>query len=92
MIKTVLAYFAMMDLEYLKIYQSFRKPNNEPKYIDINSTDPPQILKQLPKSIERKISEISSSKELFDNSKPLYEKPLQDSSFKQKLLPTRGCE
>ena len=26
-------------------YQSFRKPNNEPKYIDINSNHPPQIMK-----------------------------------------------
>ena len=26
-------------------YQLFRKPNNEPKYIDINSNHPPQIMK-----------------------------------------------
>ena len=66
-------------------YQPFRKPNNEPKYIDISSNHPPQVLKHLPKSIEKRLSEISSSKEIFDNSKHLYEKALQESGFKEKL-------
>ena len=66
-------------------YQPFRKSNNEPKYIDISSNHPPQVLKQLPKSIEKRLSEISSSKEIFDNSKHLYEKALQESGFKEKL-------
>ena len=66
-------------------YQPFRKPNNEPKYIDISSNHPPQVLKQLLKSIKKRLSEISSSKEIFDNSKHLYEKALQESGFKEKL-------
>ena len=66
-------------------YQPFRKPNNEPKYIDISSNHPSQVLRQLPKSIEKRLSEISSSKEIFDNSKHLYEKALQESGFKEKL-------
>ena len=66
-------------------YQPFRKPNNEPKYIDISSNYPPQALKQLPKSIEKR-SEISSSKEIFDNSKTLVRKKFhKDISFKEKL-------
>ena len=64
-------------------YQPFRKPNNEPKYIDISSNHPPQVLKQLPKSIEKRLSEISSTKEIFDNSKHLYEKVSQESGFKE---------
>ena len=66
-------------------YQPFRKPNNEPKYVDISSNHPPQVLKQLPKSSEKRLSEISSTKEIFDNSKHLYEKALQESGFKEKL-------
>ena len=46
---------------------------------------PPQVLKQLPKSIEERVSEISSTKEIFDNSKHPYEKTLQESGFKEKL-------
>ena len=66
-------------------YQPVRKPNNEPKYIDISSNHLPQVLEQLPKSIEKRLSEISSSKEIFDNSKHLYEKALQESGLKEKL-------
>ena len=47
-------------------YQPFRNTNNEPKYIDISSHHPTQVLKQLPKSIEKRLSEISSSKEIFN--------------------------
>ena len=66
-------------------YQPFRKPNNEPKYIDISSNHSPQVLKQLPKSIEKRLSKILPSKKIFDNSKHLYEKALQESGFKEKL-------
>ena len=66
-------------------YQPFRKPNNGPKYIDISSNHLPQVLKQLPKSIEKRLSEISSTKEIFDNSKHLYQKVSQESGFKEKL-------
>ena len=70
-------------------YQPFRKPNNERKYIDISSNHPPQVFKQLPKSIEKRLSEILSSKEIFDNSKHLYEKALHESDFKEKLTSKR---
>ena len=67
-------------------YQPFRKPNNDPIYIDINSNHPPQILKQLPKSISERSSENSSSKEVFDKSKTLYQKSLNDSGFYENLI------
>ena len=53
--------------------------------MDINSNHPPQVLKQLPKSIKKRLSKISSSKEIIHNSKPMYEKALQGSGFKEKL-------
>ena len=56
-------------------YQPFRKPNNDPIIIDINSNHPPQIFKQLPKSIFKILAENSLSKEVFDKSKMLYDSP-----------------
>ena len=50
-------------------YQPLRKANNDPIYIDINLNHSPQILKQLPKSISKSLSENSLSKEVFDKSK-----------------------
>ena len=62
------------------------KPNNEPVYINKNSNHSPQVLKELPKTIEKRISNISSSKEIFDISKPIYEKTLNECGFQHKLL------
>ena len=67
-------------------YQPFRKRNNEPIHIYINSNHPPQILKQLPKSISKRLSKNSSSKEVFDKSKVLYEKSLENKGFYENLI------
>ena len=52
-----------------KFYQPFRKSNNGPICIDINLNHPPQILKQLSKSISKRLSENLLPKEVFDKSK-----------------------
>ena len=41
-----------------EIYKPYRKPNNKPLYINKHSSHPPNILKQLPKSIEKRILKI----------------------------------
>ena len=53
-------------------YYPYRKPNNETLYIDSNSNHPPTIIKHLPAAIGRRISDISSCKELFNKAKPHY--------------------
>ena len=49
-------------------YKPFHKENNKPIYINKHSNHPLSILKQLPKSIEKRISETSSNKDIFDES------------------------
>ena len=39
-------------------YKPYRKPNDEPLYINKHSNHPPAVLRQLPKSIRKRISEI----------------------------------
>ena len=62
-------------------YKPYRKLNNDPIYINKNSNHPPSILKQLPISIEKRLSEISSSEDMFNESKPLYENALKTSGY-----------
>ena len=50
-------------------YQPYSTPNNKPVYIHKQSNHPPNILKELPKSINKQISEISCDKKVFDNTK-----------------------
>ena len=47
-------------------YKPFHKENNKPIYINKHSNDPPSILKQLPKSIEKRIFATSSNKNIFN--------------------------
>ena len=61
------------------------KPNSVPVYINKNSNHPPQVLKELLKTIEKRVSTISSSEEIFNNSKTIYEDTLKKSGFQNKL-------
>ena len=69
-------------------YYPYRKPNNETLYIDTNSNHPPTIIKHLPAAIGRRISDISSNKELFKKAKPRYESALKESGHDEKLTYT----
>ena len=58
------------------VYKPFRKENNKPIYVNKHSNDPSSILKQLPKSIEKRISETSSNRDIFDESIKPYKNAL----------------
>ena len=57
-LKTVNFLDITFDLQN-NVYKPYRKVNDKPTYINKNSTHPPSILKQLTKSIEKRISETS---------------------------------
>ena len=67
------------------LYKPYRKPNNKPIYINKQSNHPPNVLKQLPKSIAKRISNTSSSKDIFDKSISIYQNALYESGFKEEL-------
>ena len=48
-------------------YKPYRKPNNDPLCIHKHSNHPPSILGQLPASINKRISTLSSDKQVFDD-------------------------
>ena len=66
-------------------YRPYRKPNNDTMYIHKESNHPPNVIKHLPNAIEKRLSELSSSKEIFDNAKGYYEVALKKSGFETKL-------
>ena len=63
----------------------FAKKNNKPIYINKHSNHPQSILKRLPKSIEKGISETSSNKSIFDESIKPYKDALKESGFSEEL-------
>ena len=69
-------------------YKSYRKPGNLPGYIHKQSNHPPTILNELPKTIAKRISDLSSSENIFHNAIPVYKEALRRSGFTSDLVYT----
>ena len=70
-------------------YCPYRKPNDQPLYVNKDSNHPPSILKQLPKSISKRLSSISSTEHEFHRAAPMYQKALANSGYTDKLAYTK---
>ena len=66
-------------------YKPYRKPNDEPLYINRLSNHPPSFLHQLPASINKRINRLSCNKTTFDAAAPLYNDALKQSNFNEYL-------
>ena len=67
------------------LYRPYRKPNDTPVYINKNSKHPPTVLRQLAKSVSKRISETSSNEQIFKESIPIYEEALKRVDFTKNL-------
>ena len=68
----------ILDLRSGKCYP-YTKEGNVPLYMHKKSSHPPSILKNIPDSINKRLSEISSDQECFDNAKTVYQEALNKS-------------
>ena len=66
-------------------FMPYRKPNDTPLYISTQSNHPQCVIKQVPLSVNKRLSSISSSKEIFDSAKVTYSKSLKESGHRHKL-------
>ena len=66
-------------------YEPYRKPNSNPLYIHKNSNHPLNIIRDIPKSISKRLSDISCNQEVFEKAVPLYENALKHSDFDTSL-------
>ena len=66
-------------------YKPYHKPDNEILYIHKDSNHPLSILNQIPTSIEKRISTLSSNETIFNESKEIYQKALEKSGYRQTL-------
>ena len=69
-----------LDLENGK-YGPYRKPNDQPLYVNRESNHPPTVLNQIPRSINKRLSAISSTEQEFARAAPMYQKALADSGY-----------
>ena len=62
-------------------YRPFRKENSVTEYVNKHSNHPPQIIKRIPEIVQKRLSTISSTEEIFEESKHFYEECLQRSGY-----------
>ena len=67
-------------------YELYRKPYNRPVYINKNSSHPKTIWRELPKSISKRLSDLSSIKEIFQKATPIYSEALKESGVNEPLV------
>ena len=66
-------------------YKPYKKPNDTPLYVNIDSNHPPTVIKQIPIGINSRLSNISSNEQHFDDAKTPYQKALQESGHTHTL-------
>ena len=81
----------MKVLNYLNVtfnlndgtYRPYQKPDNIIQYIHVESNHSPNIIKQISKTIEKRLSQLSSNEEIFNESAPFYEEKLHQSGYQR---------
>ena len=63
----------------------YRKPRNTLLYIHSESNHPPSIIKQLPSTTNKRISNLSCNEHEFNKAKPIYESALKSSGFNNSM-------
>ena len=66
-------------------YTAYTKPGHIPLYVNKKSNHPPRIIENIPKSINKRLSEISFDESSFNEVAPLYQKALDDSGYNHRL-------
>ena len=66
-------------------YKPYIKPNDKPLYVNMNSNHPSSIKKNIPEAINKRLSALSSSEEMFKSVAPLYQEALKNAGYNYEL-------
>jgi len=66
-------------------HSPYMKPNNIPLYVNRNSNHPPSILRNIPEGINKRLSSISTNKDIFEKATPEYQAALNKSGYDHRL-------
>ena len=67
------------------LYKPYMKDNDMPVYVSSKSNHPPNVLKNIPMGVNRRLSRISANKEVFDSAVPPYQEALDKSGYSHVL-------
>ena len=63
------------------IFMPYLKPNNPLLYVHKDSNHPPSIIKNIPESINKRLSDLSKNEEIFNESVPAYQEALDNAGY-----------
>ena len=66
-------------------HRPYRKPNDRPTYVHAMSNHPPHVKKNIPIAVNKRLCELSSNEEIFNESKKDYSDALKKSGHSHKL-------
>ena len=66
-------------------YQPYRKPDNNPLYINVPSNHTPNIIKNFQSNVYERISNLQADETTYRKSKNLYNNALGESGFRYKV-------
>ena len=67
-------------------FMPYRKPGTPIEYIHIDSNHPRHVTKNTVAEVSKRLSALSSSKEIFDAAKGVHEEALRRAGYKEKLI------
>ena len=74
-----------LDLEN-ELFKPYMKENHTPTYVHSQSNHPPLVLKNIPLGVNKRLSKISSNKEVFDKACKPYQEALRKSGYQHTLV------
>ena len=66
-------------------FKPFLKPGDKPVYVNARSNHPPAILRNIPQSINRRLSALSSDVNKFNSVSPIYQEALNKAGYSFQL-------
>ena len=63
----------------------YRKPLDTPIYVNANSSHPAPVIKQIPKSVQDRLSTLSSTEHEFEMAAPPYREALKKAGYKENI-------
>ena len=66
-------------------FKPYSKPATTPLYVHRGSNHPPNIIRNIPEAINKRLSEISSDEDAFNEAAPLYQEALRMSGYAYNL-------
>ena len=66
-------------------YEPYNKPQNVPQYVLRLSNHPPAVINNIPANVNKRLSSISSSEQMFNKAKPLFQQAIEKSGYNYQL-------